>query len=411
MSFKKLFECVLEKVKPAADERSRVKKHVDAFISLLNAELSHLSIDAVASVGGSYAKDTWLSGDFDVDVFVKFGKKYEHKKDISDLLESALLNFNPVRIHGSRDYFHIKNEIKFEVVPVIKISKNESAENVTDFSPLHVSWVKKNGKDLKDDIRLAKLFCKSAKCYGAESYIRGFSGHVLDILVIHYRGFLKLLRAAKKWQPKVILDPEKHHKPSSILFNLNTSKTEGPLVLVDPVQPDRNAASALNEENFDRFVHSANAFLNNPSSDFFVIHHFDPESYDGFVLSFESKTGKEDVVGAKIVKVFNFLKTELEDFNILDSGWEWDKSKNGFFWFKLGNTKLSKSFTHKGPPVNNPHASVFRKKYANCYVKDGVLFTDLNRKFTDASKALDFILKSKYVCERLKTVGLSKKQK
>ena len=76
---------------------------------------------------------------------------------------------------------------------MLNIKKGSDALNVTDFSPLHVDWVNKNVKRLRDDIRLAKRFCKVNKLYGAESYIRGFSGYALELLISYYGGFLRFL--------------------------------------------------------------------------------------------------------------------------------------------------------------------------------------------------------------------------
>ncbi|MBD3252791.1 hypothetical protein GF386_03610, partial [Candidatus Pacearchaeota archaeon] len=54
---------------------------------------------------------------------------------------------------------------------------------MTDLSYFHVNHIlkkiKKN-KNLSDEIRLAKKFAYSQNCYGAESYIHGFSGYALE---------------------------------------------------------------------------------------------------------------------------------------------------------------------------------------------------------------------------------------
>ncbi|MBW3018750.1 nucleotidyltransferase domain-containing protein [Candidatus Woesearchaeota archaeon] len=397
---------VLEKIKPSKKEAAEVKKHVDAFISLLNSELKRLKIDAKASVGGSYAKSTWLSGDYDVDVFVRFNPKYEGKKSISDLLESALLKFKPVRLHGSRDYFHVKNKVNIEIVPVLDIKKPSDAKNVTDFSPLHVNWVNRNGKQYKDDIMLAKRFCKAAGCYGAESYIRGFSGHVVDILVIYYKGFLPLLRAAVKWKPKVVIDPNNACKGKA-LFVLNESKIQGPLVVIDPVQPDRNAAAALTNENFDKFISHAKKFLERPSAALFSPVSFDSSKFKGLLVEVLTIKNKEDVAGVKMVRAFEYCRDQLADFGVINSGWEWDKKAKGLWYFSLRKYSLPAEFEWKGPPKDaEPFASKFRKIYRKVYIKNGFLFTKLKRRHTSAKLVLSDALKSAYVKQRIKSSKL-----
>jgi len=397
---------VLERIRPGKEEQAKAKKHVRIFVSLIRSELKRLAIQAKVVAGGSFAKDTWLAGDFDVDVFVKFDMKYDGKKNISDLLESALLEFKPQRVHGSRDYFRVDNEISFEVVPVLDIKASAHARNVTDFSPLHVKWVNENGADLKDDIRLAKQFCKAAKCYGAESYIGGFSGHVVDILVIHYGGFVKFLRAIEKWDldKKVVVDTNKVYKGRA-LFVLNESKRQGPIVVIDPVQPERNAAAALSRQNVERLKRASAGFLENPSERFFVVPKFDPSQCPGLLVRVVPLTGKQDVVGAKMVRAFEYVRRELADFGVVDAGWEWDGTV--YWWFVLKNETLPKRFEHRGPSVDQKEfAAAFKKKHADTFVRNNILYANVEREFTSARAYLDHLLRATFVEERVKSATL-----
>jgi len=139
------------------------------------------------------------------------------------------------------------------------LKKASEVVNITDISPLHSKWVNKFGKGLKDEIRLAKQFCKANKLYGAESHITGFSGYVLEILTIHYKGFKNLIKAITKWKPKVIIDTEKYHKKP--LFDLDKSKTHSPIIIIDPVQKSRNASAAVDIEKFNKLIQYSKEFL------------------------------------------------------------------------------------------------------------------------------------------------------
>ena len=155
---------VLANIKPEKEEKTQVND----FLAKLAIQLRKLRIKARPILGGSFAKDTWLKGDHDVDIFVAFDLKYKDQ-DISGLLEKALKKWKVSRVHGSRDYFQMNGEVGYEIIPVLDIKKQSQAMNVTDFSPKHVAWVNKNGKKFKDDIRLLKKFCKAQRIYGAES--------------------------------------------------------------------------------------------------------------------------------------------------------------------------------------------------------------------------------------------------
>jgi tRNA nucleotidyltransferase (CCA-adding enzyme) len=240
---------------------------VDSTIKKINSVLKN----ARCVAGGSLAKKTNLRNDFDIDLFARFDYSLR-KKDLSNLLEKALKKvFKKVeRVHGSRDYFQVKNKITFEIVPVLNIKSYKKAENVTDMSPFHVEYVnKKLNSKLRNEIRLAKQFCKSIRVYGAESYIQGFSGHVLDLLILYYGSFVQLLEQASVWGNRVIIDVDKKLKDP--MKELNESKTVSPLIVVDPIQPDRNAAAALSQEKFELFKKKSREFLQKPSEKYFKI--------------------------------------------------------------------------------------------------------------------------------------------
>ena len=57
---------------------------------------------------------------------------------------------------------------------------------------------KVRSKKILDEIKIAKAFCHANNCYGAESYINGFSGYGLELLVYYYGGFLRFIKAVSK---------------------------------------------------------------------------------------------------------------------------------------------------------------------------------------------------------------------
>ncbi len=402
----------LEQIKKDIKPEKETIKEVNEIVKRINKLLKKAKLKAICKKGGSIAKGTFLKDDYDVDLFVIFDKKYRGK-DISKLLGRALKKLKPTKVHGSRDYYQIKNDLLFEIVPVLKVKNYKEIENVTDMSPLHVDYInKKANKKLKGDIRLAKLFCKAQGIYGAESYIRGFSGHILDILIIYYKGFINLLKAAKKWKDKTIIDPENHH--DDVLFELNKSKTQGPLVIVDPVQPDRNAAAALNKENFNIFKKKAKEFLKRPSKSFFVKNKIDVKKLkqrakDDYliVLDIKAKRGKENVVGSKLRKVFEYIEKSLKnnDFKVLFSDWEWNKKQKAKFYFIVKKEILTKEILHEGPPLDKKeHVSLFKKLYNNVITKNKRLYAKVKRKYSNPKKLINELKKEKYVKERVKEI-------
>ena len=410
MNAKEILKAVVQEIKP----ESKVVGEAEEFLKTLNNALKKSRIKAKATFGGSYAKDTWLKGDYDIDIFVKFDLKYK-TEDLSSMLEKALKPFKPEMLHGSRDYFWVRNKMKFEIIPVLDIKKPEHAQNVTDFSPWHVKWVNDKGKKYKDDIRLVKRFMKVQGCYGAESYIKGFSGHVVDILVIYHKGFMPLLKAAAKWKPKVIVDYYgKIGKKAEMI--LNKSKIQGPIIIVDPVQPNRNAAAAVNQKMFDAFADAAGKFLKKPSEKFFEYKEIDWEKLSRkgklIIIDIDVPEGKEDPVGAKLVKAYEYMKKKLDDFKPSpEMIIKWDKQRKATFGYLLKQEKLPEEFEWPGPPAEMKEAAeIFSKKHKKTFVKKGRVYAKVKYEYRNPEELLEkIIFKDEYLKDKVKKCRLRKK--
>ena len=390
------------------------------FIDNLNNNIKILKLSAKAVLGGSLAKGTFLKEGFDVDVFVRFDKKYKDE-ELSELLEKVLKKseLKYLRVHGSRDYFQIKDKRVFEIVPVLKVNSWKEAKNVADMSPLHVSYFNKkagNDEKIRNQIRLTKMFMKSIGIYGAESYIKGFSGHVADILILQHGTFLNLIKKASKWKERTIIDIEKHQKHPEM--TMNESKIVSPLIVVDPVQEDRNASAALSKENYFLFIKKCNEFLKKPSIEYFKIKRFDEkiaehlnklkEPVKNFIISITPLKGKKDVIGTKVMKIKEFLEASLEknDFNVNSSFWEFDPEKSRML-FSIKNETLSEKKIHKGPEKNMKiHVDNFKKKYKDAYTKEGVFYANVKRKYTLPENFIKAIISDKYVAEKCKSISV-----
>lgn len=366
-----MFKDILKKIKPTSKEEQEVQQKVDSFLKKINIKL----LDAKAIICGSFAKGTWLRNQHDIDVFVLFN----NNKNISARLEVAIKAAfeKHEKIHGSRDYFTVNYEgLNFELVPVLKIEKPEQAENITDVTPMHVDWVKNNADEkLADEIRLAKYFLKVNNCYGAETYIGGFSGYLVEILVINYKGFANFLKNAANWKESELINIEN--------VNTFTSEQKFPLIVIDPVQPNRNVSAALTKEKFDLFLELCKKFNKKPSVKFFKENKINPKKYN-IIFKVEPVKGSNDVIGTKMLKAFEKIKQELtaNDFEIVDSKWEW--TDYGYFYIKIKNKKLEKSVKHYGPPIKfEEDANKFREKYKDFKIKEekGKLYVILPRKY------------------------------
>ena len=401
-------QTILKNIRPNKEEQAKFKQSSDSFLKKIKIK------DTQIILGGSGAKDTWLSGSHDIDVYVVFNyRRYAQKSgELSRILEKELKKIFPkvAKLHGSRDYFRLNyQDYLFEIIPILEISKAKEAANLTDISPLHSVWVNKHTKKLKDEIRLAKQFCKANNLYGAESYLAGFSGYVLEILVAHYGSFEKLLQASQLWKIKEVIDPEKHYQKKMALLQLNQSKLQSPLIVIDPVDKSRNAAAALGLEKFNLFRKLAKSYLQQPSADFFIKKEVtfpelkkeaERKKLNLVYLEIQPLSGKRDVVGSKLLKAFQFLEQHLTAFEIKKSGWDWNK-----YYFFLGKRELPKVIIRPGPPLNlKPFVNDFKKKNKDNFVKDSKIYAKIKVQHPKLDDYLAQLLKNKYVQEKIKKI-------
>jgi tRNA nucleotidyltransferase (CCA-adding enzyme) len=370
----------------AKEEMKGIDKEVGVFFELLKESVKKNKVDADVFVGGSYAKGTLAkSEEYDIDIFVRFNWRYENfTKYLEKILKSFVRKkkYKIERMHGSRDYFRIYKDRKltFEVIPVLKIRKVSEARNVTDLSYFHVGYVKKKARSLANEIIMGKKFCKGIGVYGAESYIGGFSGYGVECLVINYGSFRKMLKELVKVKERIVLDPAKlYKKKSDILVELNESKLNSPIVLVDPTWKERNVLAALSDEVFRKFQKEAKNFLKKPSKNFFKNKKFDVSKFkkkkgELVKVILESDRQEGDIAGTKMKKFSKFLVKSLEKyFDVVD--WEFDYSgEKKAELYLIGKAK--KEVVRMGPPLKmEGEVKRFRKVNKNTFVKKGRLWS------------------------------------
>jgi len=342
----------IKAIKPPIEIFGDIEKAIGGFCLNLEKKLKKKKIKADIFIGGSLAKNTLVRKDkYDVDVFVRFDKKYK-SDEISKLL-GEVLGKGVKKIHGSRDYYQlITNGIIIEIVPVMKIKKPQEAQNITDLSYFHVGYVlsklSKNRK-LSDEILLAKTFTYAQNCYGAEGYINGFSGYALELLICSYGSSLKFIKAISKANiNKIIIDDSKFYKnKNEILRELNKSKRQSPIILIDPTFKERNALAGLSNETFLKFKKICHTFLKKPSSKFFEKRDVSEElkrKHGKKLITICIKTSKQagDIAGSKSKKFFKFFIRKLErEFKIKKSEFDYDGKKNiSYFYFVLERKKM-----------------------------------------------------------------------
>ncbi len=394
----------IARISPSDAEMKILGFRVSELVKNLEMNIKKNKIKAQVFVGGSFARDTLIKKNkYDVDVFIRFDEKTVEEK-LSALMKKIVPK-NSVLLHGSRDYYSIKepeNIAEFEIIPVFRIKKPESAKNITDLSYFHVNYIRnkiKKNKKLADEIRLAKAFAFFQDCYGAESYINGFSGYGIELLVASYGSFLNFIRAVAKAdaeEHKIILDPEKLFKnKDEIMQQMNESKLLSPIVFIDPTYKERNALAALSLGTFEKFKSSCSRFLKNPLNRFFESIDVEKKFEDKYrkkLIKLEITTEKQagDIAGTKLKKFSGFFLRELERyFDVKASEFIYDEPQN------VGKILLvveaRKEIVFPGPPIEmKKPLREFKKEHKKIKIIKGKAFAYEKNKLDFPSFLKDF---------------------
>src|SRR5438034_172422 len=253
-------EKVLARIRPSAEEEARIERAVKDLLERLTNLLRSKGWEAKPFLAGSVAKGTHLTGT-EIDVFVAFPPDLPR----SDL-ESRGLALGKILERGEHRYaehpytrgWHAGFEV--EIVPCYRITDATQRMSAVDRTPLHVDYVLGRIKEGQaDEIRLLKAWAEGIGVYGAEAKILGFSGYLCELLVLKYGTFRGVLEASLAWRRGLVVELD---RPAGRSF-------EEPLVVIDPVDPNRNVASAVSIEQLATFVHASREYLMNSSERFF----------------------------------------------------------------------------------------------------------------------------------------------
>ena len=272
---------VAERVTPVPEERERLRRVADALADRARDAVADLDVDADVVRVGSTARGTWLAGDRDVDLFVRFPTDLDRET----LERYGLQVGHAVLPDGHEEYAehpYVKGEYDgFEVdcVPCYDVAAATDIRSAVDRTPFHDAYLRARlDDDLAGDVLLLKRFLKGAGVYGSDLRTEGFSGYLSELLVLAHGGFRPLVEAAADWHPPVRFDLRGDDAgPAEVPPETREAASFGdPLVFVDPTDPGRNVAAVLSAENLARFQHHCRDLLANPREELFFPPAIDP---------------------------------------------------------------------------------------------------------------------------------------
>ncbi len=402
---------ILKKITPKKEEYTKIEALSHQLEQKIAAACQQEGIAAIVRVEGSVAKDTWLSKNPDIDVFVRLPTSIP-RKNLDDIglriAKKAAGNAKQLERFAEHPYLQIfLDGYRADIVPCYNAAPGEW-QSATDRTPYHTDYINQHlSKEMRGEVRLLKKFMQSVEVYGAEIKVGGFSGYLCELLIMKYGSFAGTIQTFARYNQRIVIDLERFYanreKELTLLF-------PEPLVIVDPVDKGRNVASAVQSQKLYTFIGAARAFSKKPAEDFFyppkqsilsaaaLRHQLGERGSSIVFLVIAELNAVPDVLWGQLYRTKRSLRTMLEtnDFNVLkDAVWSNENSQS-VFMFELEQQVLPNIKKHLGPPLEREtECEKYLAKYGDSslvfsgpYIEDGRWIVELPRKTTDAQALL-----------------------
>jgi tRNA nucleotidyltransferase (CCA-adding enzyme) len=391
---------VLKKITPDAAEKKQIESVIKTLKKQVTKEIKKAKVPITLKLVGSIAKDTYLRTSVDIDLFLVFPAAVTR-----ETLQEKALAIGRAILEKQEECFAehpyvrgVFQGYKTELVPCYKIEFASQKLSAVDRTPLHTRFVKKYlNESQKKEVRLFKQFLKGINCYGAEAEIEGFSGYLCEIMIIKYKTFQQLVDNVQNWHHGEILALEEGTFPNF----------ETPLTFIDPVDSERNVASALSKEKFELFITACKEYIKKPRLTFFFPNQLQPWSLEkikktiGTNVFVGVKLPKPEIIAENLYpqvrKAVRSIREVCEryEFTIFDATFSIEKA-DVYIVLHPKTMTLPKTVLHAGPPVIlKKNAEEFIQKWYNNprttrkpFEKNKRLYVEIKRDYIDIQNLL-----------------------
>jgi tRNA nucleotidyltransferase (CCA-adding enzyme) len=415
-ALEKISQKILEEITPDTEKRREIHALAEKLRKKVEAAVRKRKIKALVRVEGSVAKDTWISQEPDIDIFLQLPptlSREEFGKTALAIAREATAGSKQVERFAEHPYLEaFVDGVRVNIVPCYKVRKGQW-KSATDRTPYHTDYIKPLlNKKLRGEVRLLKQFMRGIGVYGAEIKVGGFSGYLCELLVLNYKSFADVLKAFADFKTRRVIDYAGFYKEKERELELLFRE---PLVIIDPVDKGRNAASAVRKERLDYLIAASRAFLENPLRRF-----FNPpktklcslERIANLMIERDStivfvKLGRinvvSDILWGQLYKTQRALRNLLlqNDFVILrDSVWS-NESDINVLVFEVEHLQLPAVKKHLGPPLERTkECRDFLRKHLTTHdtfsgpmLESGRWVVETRRKVVEADELLEQSLK------------------
>ncbi|MBU4535202.1 MAG: CCA tRNA nucleotidyltransferase [Euryarchaeota archaeon] len=410
------YDSILSYIKPDQKEKAKVEELSKKIINFLDNLSLQKDIPSKAVLVGSVAKGTWLSGKADIDIFLNFPLEtslQNLKKNGLFLGHECIKKMGGMAEERYASHPYVTGTIdgyEIDFVPCYAIENSSQIKSAVDRTNLHNIYIQQNLKSEQlNEVLLLKKFMYGVETYGSEFKVGGFAGYLCELLILKYSNFEGVLKAAAhSWEPGLIIDLEN--------YDTGENFTE-PLVVVDPVDKNRNVAAALTLQKMSEFVAASRNFLSEPKEEYFskinlngnsklVEKLFTRRGTETILISFKPPEVPSDAIYPQLKKTADSMSRKLSDegFIVENNGYWTDEIDLAVIILELSLWSLPDYKKNVGPELwNEYHSSKFLEKYGNqAYLEKDRWVVDIPRKQKDIYIFLNYYLQKENI-HHLKT--------
>ncbi len=457
-SISSIFKEVLNDIRPTQKDLVFIDEIIEKLKTLIDkkAQQLHIKYTKIEPQGSTGIKQTQLKNDFDIDLFVglnyelykpnyeglsKNKLKKESKKDFLNLCNNWIIkSLTPKEFHNPRllyaehpyvtvDYFAENHKIKIDIVLFFDLDlefiNTHGPVTAVDRSPWHGRFIKNNlTKEQKNEVRILKQFFKANHCYGDRSAVGkiGFIGYSAELLIYHYETLQNLFLNFSLLKNNPI---DFHNRSINDLRKIQHFQNDY-IIISDPIDKNRNVASAISEKAYKYCNQRIKELLDNPNKKFFIIEEI-PEinistikrSLVDKIFIIELKNENTEIHYTinrdKLYSIGDNVKTNgekefshAERFGKIEFEVYFEVDYENYnIPIYCESPEIEKSYLRRGPPIKDKiHSDKFKRKNPDFFEKDGYLWIKTTRDyyiFLDYLK--DFITNK--IPDNLRIVNLS----
>ena len=405
-------------VTPSLSEVRKLEKIVKEVNRRLNVTFKNSAPIPDVALGGSYARGTWLKGSHDVDFFLLYPVTFPRDKLETDAISSAkeaMAGYIVNLRYAEHPYVEsFIEDVRINLVPCYAVAPGEW-KSAADRSPYHTKYIQSKFDDrMKLEARLFKKFVKSAGVYGAEVKIQGFSGYVCEVLTLKFGSFLQTLQHLSRAKQGEIVTLEPYDQDLVASF-------KSPLVILDPVDTNRNLGSAISAANVGKLVLQSRRLLANPSIRYFLPQKekLRPTKNSSlllpriFIVTFKNDLRSPDILWGELRRSSTSIADKLTriGFHVVRYSAASDEKRNSALLFLLAGDKIDPLSIRQGPDYFRADEvdKYYKKNHSKALLTwmdvDGKVKSIFEResKLADAGNVLRWMLQRNHI----KEVGLS----